>query len=127
MRSAGRRVIGIIGLPALYSGDLPRRVLQSRRTGDWMAMGAGLEIRVQPRASGNDISALRAGKLRVRVTAPPVAGRANAAAIALLAQALDVPKSAIRLVKGASSRDKTLEIQSLSQQELNQRLNQLCA
>ena len=90
-----------------------------------MATGARIEIRVQPRASRNAISGMQAGVLRIRVTAPPVNGQANAAAIALLAQALDVPKSAIRLVKGASSREKTLAIQSLSQEELNQRLNLL--
>ena len=90
-----------------------------------MATGARIEVRVQPRASRNTISGMQAGVLRIRVTAPPVNGQANAAAIALLAQALDVPKSAIRLVKGASSREKTLAIQSLSQEELNQRLNLL--
>ena len=90
-----------------------------------MAVGARIEIRVQPRASRNTISGVRAGVLRIRVTAPPVDGHANAAAIALLAQALDVPKSAIRLVKGASSRDKTLAVESMSQEEVNQCLNLL--
>ncbi len=87
-----------------------------------MATGVRIEIRVQPRASRNTISGMRAGILRIRVTAPPVDGQANAAAIALLAQALDVPKSSIRLVKGASSRQKTLAIESMSQEEVNQRL-----
>lgn len=90
-----------------------------------MATGARIEIRVQPRASRNAISGMRAGILRIRVTAPPVDGQANAAAIALLAQALDLPKSAIRLVRGASSREKTLAVESMSQEELNQRLNLL--
>ena len=90
-----------------------------------MATGARIEIRVQPRASQNTISGVRAGILRIRVTAPPVNGQANAAAIALLAQALDVPKSTIRLVKGAASREKTLAVQSMSQEEVDQRLNLL--
>ncbi len=90
-----------------------------------MATGARIEIRVQPRASRNAISGMRAGVLRIRVTAPPVDGQANAAAIALLAQALDLPKSAIRLVRGASSREKTLAVESMSQEEVNQRLNLL--
>ncbi len=90
-----------------------------------MAAGARIEIRVQPRASQNTISGVVAGVLRIRVTAPPVNGQANAAAITLLARALDVPKSAIRLVKGASSREKTLAIESLSQEEVNQRLSLL--
>ncbi len=90
-----------------------------------MATGARIEIRVQPRASRNSISGTRAGLLRIRVTAPPVDGQANAAAIALLAQALDLPKSSIHLVKGASSRQKTLAIESMSQEEVNQRLSLL--
>ncbi len=90
-----------------------------------MATGARIEIRVQPRASRNAISGVRAGTLRIRVTVPPVDGRANTAAIALVAQALDVPKSAIRLVKGASSREKTLSVESMSQEEVNRRLNLL--
>ncbi len=90
-----------------------------------MATGARIEIRVQPRASRNAISGMRAGILRIRVTAPPVDGQANAAAIALLAQALDLPKSAVRLVRGASSREKTLAVESMSQEEVNQRLNLL--
>lgn len=90
-----------------------------------MATAARIEIRVQPRASRNAISGMRAGILRIRVTAPPVDGQANAAAIALLAQALDLPKSAIRLVRGASSREKTLAVESMSQEEVNQRLNLL--
>ena len=90
-----------------------------------MATGARIKIRVQPRASRNTISGVRAGILRVRVTAPPVDGLANAAAIVLLAEALDMPKSAIRLVKGTSSREKTLAVESMSQEEVNQRLKLL--
>jgi uncharacterized protein (TIGR00251 family) len=48
--------------------------------------------------------------LKARVAAPPEDGKANAALIALLAKTLAVPKSAIRLVGGASSRRKTLDI-----------------
>ena len=90
-----------------------------------MAAGARIEIRVQPRASRNTISGAVAGVLRIRVTASPIDGQANAAAIALLAQALNLPKSAIRLVKGGSSRKKTLAIEFLSQEEVNPRLNLL--
>ena len=61
--------------------------------------------------------------LQIRVTAPPVDGQANVAAIMLVAQTLDLPKSAIRLVKGASSREKTPVVESMSQEEVNQRLN----
>ena len=90
-----------------------------------MATGARIEIRVQPRASRNTITGVRGGMLQIRVTAPPVDGQANVAAIMLVAQTLDLPKSAIRLVKGASSREKTLAVESMSQEEVNQRLNLL--
>ena len=99
------------------------RLHQSFRTGFWMATGARIDIRVLPRGSRNTLSGVRGGMLRIRVTAPPVDGQANAAAIALLAKALDLPKSAIRLVKGASTREKTLVVESMSQEEVNQRLN----
>ena len=88
-----------------------------------MAAGARIKIKVQSRASRNTLSVVRDGMLRIRVTAPPVDGQANVAAIVLLAQALDVPKSAIRLVKGAFSHEKTLAVESMSQEDVNQRLN----
>ena len=95
------------------------------QAGEWMATAARIEIRVQPRASRNTITGLKDGILRIRVTAPPVNGQANAAVIALLAEALGVPKSAIRLIRGASSREKLLEVETMSQEEVNQRLNRL--
>ena len=90
-----------------------------------MATAARIQIRVQPRASRSGISGLKDGVLQLRVTAPPTGGQANAAAIELLAQALDVPKTALRLVRGASSREKILELSGLSQEEVNQRLSLL--
>ena len=56
--------------------------------------------------------------LRVRVAAPPVEGKANAALRALLASWLDLPKSRIRLEKGETSRIKTLELPEVAIPEL---------
>lgn len=72
-------------------------------------------MRLSPRASRNRIEGsipLADGgtALKVAVTAPPEAGRANAALIALLAKELHLPKGRIRLVAGASARLKTLLI-----------------
>ena len=50
------------------------------------------------------------GALKVKVAAVPEKGKANAAAVALLAKALGVPKSAIRLVAGETARSKVVEI-----------------
>jgi uncharacterized protein len=67
-------------------------------------------IRVQPRAGRDEIAGERAGRLLVRVTAPPLEGRANAAACALIAKAAGVPKSAVSVVRGEQARDKVVRI-----------------
>ena len=67
-------------------------------------------IRVTPRASANELAGEREGVLLVRVTAPPVEGKANAAVVAVLAKALDVPRSAVRLERGAAARTKRVSV-----------------
>jgi uncharacterized protein YggU (UPF0235/DUF167 family) len=68
-----------------------------------------LAIRVTPRAS-RDRVVIDGGSVRAYVTAAPEDGKANAAAIALVAKALGVPKSAVTLLRGSSARDKLLAI-----------------
>lgn len=70
-----------------------------------------LDIRVRTRAPRDGLGPLRDGRLLVSVTAPPERGKANEAVIALLAARLSVPKSAISIVKGASSRTKSVRIE----------------
>ncbi len=77
--------------------------------------GLILHLRVTPNAGRDAIEGAETrddgtSVLRVRVRAVPDKGKANAAVIALLAKALDVPKSAISLVSGETSRLKTLLI-----------------
>ena len=67
-------------------------------------------VHVQPRAARSEISGVRGDDLRVRLTAPPVEGAANAALVVLLADALGVPKRSVRIVSGESSRAKVVEI-----------------
>ena len=67
-------------------------------------------MRVIPRARRDEIAGERDGRLVVRVTAPPVDGKANAAVCALLAQAAGMPKGAVRVVRGETSRDKLVLI-----------------
>ena len=68
-----------------------------------------LSVRVTPRASADRLL-MEEGRVRAWVTAPADKGKANAAVIALVAKALSVPKSAIELVRGATSRDKLLKV-----------------
>ncbi len=69
-----------------------------------------LEVRVQPRASRSAVEGLHADRLRVRLQAPPVDGRANDALVALLAATFDIPRSRVRIEHGASGRDKRVRI-----------------
>jgi uncharacterized protein (TIGR00251 family) len=79
------------------------------------ADGAELRIRVQPGAARDAIETIAEDAdgrscLKVRVRAAPEKGRANAAVEALLAKALDLPKSAVSVEKGETSRIKTVRI-----------------
>lgn len=72
---------------------------------------ARVAVRVLPRAARNAIDGVtEAGALRVRLTAPPVEGAANAALVALLADALDLPKRAVTIVRGEHGREKIVLI-----------------
>ena len=79
-------------------------------------------IRVTPSASRDEIVGVRNGVLRLRVTTPPQGGRANRAALALLAQALGVPKGRLRITRGHVSRDKVVAIVGLGREEVAQSL-----
>ena len=71
--------------------------------------GATLELRVTPKASRNEIRE-EGGTLRVYVTTVPEDGKANAALLKLLARTIGVPKSAVTLVAGHTSRAKTIRL-----------------
>jgi uncharacterized protein (TIGR00251 family) len=69
-----------------------------------------IQVRVQPRASRNEILSARDGRLRLRTTAAPADGKANKAVIKLLADFLGVAPSRISLVRGMAQRDKQLRV-----------------
>jgi uncharacterized protein (TIGR00251 family) len=77
-----------------------------------------LRVRVQPRAKRSELGGVRAGALVVRVAAPPVEGKANAAVCALLASAAGVPKSRVSVVRGASAREKVVRLEGVSAEAL---------
>lgn len=80
-------------------------------------------MRVQPRAPRSEIVGWRAdGALSLRVAAPPVEGQANAAVSALLARALGVPPSAVRVTHGARGRDKLVRVEGLAPADIRRRL-----
>ena len=85
-------------------------------------MTARIRVRVTPRAARDGLAGWQGGVLRVRVTAPPVEGKANDAVERLLAQALGVAKSGVGVVSGAGAREKLVEVAGLSQDEAVRRL-----
>ena len=69
-----------------------------------------IDVRVQPRASSNDIVGYRDGVLRVRLQAPPVDGAANDALVRFLADEFGVSRRQVRIVSGFGSRNKIIEV-----------------
>ncbi len=83
--------------------------------------GTRIRIRVQPRASHNRVEGTHGGRLKIRLTAPPVEGAANNALIAFLADLLDVPKRDITIVQGHRGREKVVEVEGLTPKEVRQK------
>jgi len=78
------------------------------------------DVLVQPRASRAKIGPRHDGRIKIAVTAPPVDGEANAAVIELVASALGVPRRAVEVVAGASSRRKTLRVTGVTAQRIEE-------
>ena len=89
---------------------------------DWIEQrpeGVLLRVRVKPRAKKDVIQGPTPdGSLAVRLTAPPVDNKANAALIALLAKKLRVPRSMISIHSGEKSRNKTLMVSGAAREEI---------
>jgi len=69
-----------------------------------------LEVRVQPRASRSEFAGLHGDRVRVRLQAPPVDGRANAALVEFLSEAFGVPRARVTIEHGLAGRDKRVRI-----------------
>ena len=79
-----------------------------------------VSVRVQPRASRNEVAGEMGGALKIRLQAPAVEGRANEALIDFLAELLKLPKSAVRILSGDRSRIKRVEIRGVSKRQIEQ-------
>ncbi|HEY8271064.1 MAG TPA: DUF167 domain-containing protein [Pseudobdellovibrionaceae bacterium] len=84
--------------------------------------GIKLALFIQPKASKNEIIGPHNGALKIKITAPPVDGKANVALIEFLSDVLDIPKRQIEILKGETGRNKSVEIFGLSQEKIEQRL-----
>src|SRR5215831_18425243 len=75
--------------------------------------GVLLSVKVQPRASKNEIGGALGEELRIKVTAPPVDAAANEALVRLVAERLDCPRGRVELIRGHTSRHKVLKLHGL--------------
>jgi uncharacterized protein YggU (UPF0235/DUF167 family) len=84
-----------------------------------------LPVKVVPGASRDAIAGWLGDALKVRVTAAPERGRANAAACALIARALGLPRASVRIVSGDATARKLVEIEGLAEADVRERLAQI--
>jgi len=76
----------------------------------WQGDDLLLTLRIQPRASRDEIAGPYGDSLKVRITAPPVDGKANAYLLRYLAGIFDVPLASVELLSGETGRDKRVKI-----------------
>src|SRR5690348_11216096 len=86
------------------------------------ATGTYIAVKLQPRASKNEIGTALGDELKIKVTAPPVDAAANDALIELLADTLGCAKSKIQINKGQTSRHKTIFVNGVTAAEVAARL-----
>lgn len=75
-------------------------------------------VHVTPKSGRDQIAGWRGSELSVRVAAPPEGGKANSAVCVVVAKALGVPKSSVRVVRGETSRHKLIEVAGVSAQDV---------
>ena len=95
----------------------------SRSTEKRPADSLTLSVRIQPRASKNEVIHQTDGKLKIRLTAPPVDGAANEALIRFLSDLFSAPKSQIEIMSGHTGRDKIVRIHGKSEADAKRVLN----
>lgn len=94
--------------------------LRIQRTGT----GIRISVRVQPRASVTQVTGLHGDALRVRLTAPPVDGAANAALVEFLSETFGIPRASITIVAGATSRTKVVELTGITEERVRKLVEQ---
>jgi len=80
-------------------------------------------VRVQPRAARDGVAGEHGGAIKLRISAPPVEGRANEACRRLIAKLAGVSASAVEIIAGESSKDKIIRIGNITAARLRERLS----
>jgi len=80
--------------------------------------GVTFSVRVVPRSSRNQIVGVEGGALKIKLTAPPVEGAANAALIECVAEWLGVKRSAVSIVSGDKARNKIMRVSGVTREQV---------
>jgi uncharacterized protein (TIGR00251 family) len=72
--------------------------------------GWTIAVHVQPGAKRSSVAGLHGARLKLRIAAPPVEGRANAAVVGFIAERLGIPRAQVSVARGARSRDKLISV-----------------
>ncbi len=83
--------------------------------------GVTFAVRVVPRSSRNQIIGVEGGALKIKLTAPPVEGAANAALIEFIAEWLGVRRSAVSIVSGDKARNKIVKVMGVTRSQVLER------
>jgi hypothetical protein len=86
------------------------------------AKGISFALKVHPRARKNAITGIVGDALKLALTAPPVEGKANQAAIEFFADLFQIPRSSVTIASGETSRNKVIRIAGVSKAAAEQRL-----
>ena len=85
--------------------------------------GTLLSVKLQPRASANEICAPLGNELKIKVTAPPVDAAANEALVKFLAEKLDCSRGRVELIRGHTSRHKTIKLHGFKPEDILQKIS----
>ncbi len=75
--------------------------------------GIIFKVKVEPRSSRKGIYGVIGDAIKIRVNAPPVGGAANEEVIEILSEELDIKKTAIKIIRGAGSKEKVIEVEGI--------------
>jgi uncharacterized protein (TIGR00251 family) len=79
-----------------------------------------LKVKVQPRASKNELAGILGDAVKLRITAPPVEGEANKSVIKFFARLFKIPQNQVQIISGDSSRNKIVELTGVNLKEVQE-------
>ncbi|MCR6544541.1 DUF167 domain-containing protein [Dehalobacterium formicoaceticum] len=82
-----------------------------------------LKVKVQPRASKNELAGILGDAVKLRITAPPVEGEANKAVIRFFARLFKLPQTSVQIISGDTSRNKVVELTGVTLKEVEDQIN----